>query len=218
MSRIGNYLVLCLGDCPRDFLKLAESGLPRVSHGSVPTLEAYLPQKGRVPETERYVVGPARLEQNLPEIPASAVAFEFGAEAAIARYQFGQSSAVLALFSYPTPQMARQQAPKFQAIPGAEVKRTGSLVAVVLGPSALAPKLLSEVNYSATVSINETPPLELKPQTAAQMLLAIINLAGMVLGFCAASGLLVGGGLYLARRFGYSGAHGALTTLHLSGK
>ena len=74
------------------------------------------------------------------------------------------------------------------------------------------------MNYTAAVSINETPPLELKPETAAQMLLAIFNLAGLVLGFCLFSGLLVAGILFAARRFGYSGADGTLTTLHLTRK
>ena len=117
--------------------------------------------------------------------------------------------------------MARQQAAKFQQVAGGSVKRTGSLVAIVLGSpgdQAAAEKLLSEVNYTAAVSINETPPLQLKPESAAQMLLAIFNLAGLVLGFCLFSGLLVAGILFAARRFGYSGADGTLTTLHLSRK
>jgi hypothetical protein len=139
----------------------------------------------------------------------------------MANYRTAHGQTMLAIFSYPTPTMARQQAPKFQEVTGAAVKRTGSFVAVVPGSDAdraAAEQLLSEVNYTAAVSINETPPLELKPETAAQMLLAIFNLAGLVLGFCLGSGLLVAGILFAARRFGYSGADGTLTTLHLSRK
>ena len=40
----------------------------------------------------------------------------------------------LAIFSYPTPQIARQQTAEFQQIAGAMVKRSGPLVAVILSP------------------------------------------------------------------------------------
>jgi hypothetical protein len=50
------------------------------------------------------------------------------------------------------------------------------------------------------------------------MVLAILSLAGLLLGFCLLSGLAVGGTLRLARRFGYSAAEGSLITLHLEGK
>jgi hypothetical protein len=71
------------------------------------------------------------------------------------------------------------------------------------------------------VAENEKPPvkpLELKPETAGQMVLAIISLAALVLGFCLLSGLAVGGTLRIARRFGYTAAEGSLITLHLEGK
>jgi hypothetical protein len=131
----------------------------------------------------------------------------------------------LAIFSYPAPAMARQQASKFQGITGATVKRTGSLVALALAPSgqpadtAAAERLLAQINYAGVVQSNETPPLELKPESAGKMLIAIINLAGFVLGLCVAAGLMVAAALFLARRrFGYSGAEGTLISLHLSGK
>jgi len=218
-SRIGNYLLSCDGQCPLDLASLAESAFPHVSHASTPTLGDYLPARNRIPRSERYILGPVSLGANLPEIPPTAAAFQFGTEAEVAQYRFGQSTATLAVFSYPSPQIARQQAPKFQSITGAEVKRTGSFVVIALAPSPIAKTLLSEVNYNGQVQINETPPLVLRPETAGQMLVSIINLAGLVLGFCLVSGLLVAGALFAARRrFGYSGADGTLTTLHLGRK
>jgi len=71
------------------------------------------------------------------------------------------------------------------------------------------------------VASNEPPPvkpLELKPQSAGQMVLAILSLAGLLLAFCLLSGLAVGGTLRIARRFGYQGAEGSMITLHLEGK
>lgn len=221
-TRVGNYLISCAGKCPLELASLAENALPHVSHSSVPTLGDYLPRT-RVPGSERYILGPAGLRDNLPTIPPSAVGFEFGTEAAAADYWGGRNLIRLVIFSYPTPAMARAQSTKFQSLTGADVKRTGSFVAVALLGKESNPKiaenLLSKVNYSGAVSINETPPLELKPQSAAQMLLAIFSLAGLVLGLCLGSGLVVGVFLYAARkRFGYSGADGSLTTLHLHGK
>ena len=71
------------------------------------------------------------------------------------------------------------------------------------------------------MATNEPPPvkpLELKPETAGQMVLSILSLAGILLGFCLLSGLAVGGILRFARRFGYSAAEGSMITLHLEGK
>ena len=216
--RVGNYLVECDGKCPKDLPQLAESALPKVSHASVPTLNTYLPPKGLVPRSERYILGLLGLRANAPEIPASAVNFDFGTEGELAKYRNG---VLLAVFSFPTPSMARQQLPEFQKIAGATAKRTGPFVAVALGSSVAAAKLLDAVNYQGVVAENEKPPvkpLELKPETAGQMVLAIFMLAGLLLGFCLLSGLAVGGTLRLARRFGYSAAEGSLITLHLEGK
>src|SRR5665213_1287676 len=35
--RVGNYLVRCQGKCPKNLADLADAGLPRVAHGSLPT-------------------------------------------------------------------------------------------------------------------------------------------------------------------------------------
>jgi hypothetical protein len=220
--QVGNYLITCIGNCPKNLAQLAEA-LPRVSHAPLPALGSYLPTKNLVPHSQRYILGPAGLRQTAPQIPESAVAFQFGTEGAIARYRVlrnePKTEATVAIFSYPTPQIARQQANAFQAISGVTVKRTGPLVAVVLGvPDPAANQLLSQINYEASVTVNEPMPLILRPETAAQMLLSIITLAGIVLAFCLASGLIFGGLRLLARKFGYADAGTSMTTLHLSDK
>jgi hypothetical protein len=219
--RVGNYLLQCSGKCPKDLAQLADASLPKVSHTSVPHLDTYLPQNGLVPHSKRYILGPVGLKADAPDIPASAVNFDFGTEGQIARYRTSSGSAVLAIFSFPAPSMARQQLPEFEKITGAAVKRTGPLIAVAIGPSAEAVKLVESVNYQGVVAENEKPPvkpLELKPETAGQMVLSILTLSALLLGFCLLSGLAVGGTLRIARRFGYSGAEGSLTTLHLERK
>jgi hypothetical protein len=220
--QVGNYVITCTGNCPKNLAQLAET-LPRVSHAPLPALGSYLPAKNLVPHSQRYILGPAGLSQAAPQIPESAVAFQFGTEGAIARYRVlrnePKTEATIAIFSYPTPQIARQQATAFQTISGVTVKRTGPLVAVALGASdPAANQLLSQINYEASVTVNEPLPLILTPQSTAQMLLAIITLAGIVLAFCLASGLIFGGLRLLARKFGYADAGTSMTTLHLSDK
>jgi len=219
--RVGNYLVACQGKCPKDLARLADVSLPNVSHTSVPTLDAYLSSESILPRSERYILGPVGLSENAPDIPASAVNFDFGTEGEIARYRTPAGMVTLAVFSYPLPSMARQQLTDFEKITGAVVKRTGPLIAVAIGPRAASGKLLESINYQGVVAENERPPvkpLELKPETAGRMVLSIITLAALLLAFCLFSGLAVGGTLRLARRFGYSAAEGSLITLHLEGK
>jgi hypothetical protein len=218
---VGNYLVQCEGKCPKDLPKLADSSLPHVSHAAIPTLDTYLPSKGLLARSERYIVGPVGLKADAPDVPGSAVNFTFGTEGEVARYRTPAGSVLLAVFSFPLPSMARQQLPEFQKIAGATAKRSGPLVAVAIGPAAASAQLLNSIDYQGLVSENDQPPakpLELKPESAGKMVLAILSLAGILLGFCLLSGLAVGGTLRIARRFGYSAAEGSMITLHLEGK
>jgi hypothetical protein len=215
--RVGNYLVDCT--CPKSLEQLVDSSLPNVSRSATPTLGSYFPPAGLIPHSQRYVLGPEGLKKI--GVPASAVNFDFGTEGQVAQYRSPGGTVILAVFSFPLPSMARQQLPQFEKITGATVKRTGPLIAVAIGPSGASAKLLENVNYQGVVAENEVPPakpLELKPESAGKMVLAILSLAGILLAFCLLSGLAVGGTLRLARRFGYSAAEGSLTTLHLEGK
>jgi hypothetical protein len=219
--QIGNYLISCSGRCPKNLADLADSGLPHVSHGSAPNLDTHFPAKGLLPRSERYILGPVSLAGDAPGIPESAVNFDFGTEGEVGQYRTSQGTVILGVFSFPTPSIARQQLPQFQKIANAEVKRSGPLVVIAMGPSPANSQLLKAIEYQGVVEENEKPPekpLELKPESAGKMVLAILSLAGLLLIFCLLSGLAVGGALRLARRFGYSAAEGSLTTLHLEGK
>jgi hypothetical protein len=223
VSRVGNVVVACTGSCPGDFLKLA--GALATGPRSGPLLSEALPTKGFIAGSERYVIGPVGLKENAPQIPESAVAFQFETEGDLRLFRSSQGNQLLAVFSYPTMQMARQQTPAFAAIPNATVKRTDSVVAVVIPVgdhpvlnSAAAQALVSGIRYQTSVEQNETPPLQLKPETAGQMILSIFALAGIVVGFCVVSGLVFAGVRVATRKFGHSDAHDAMTTLHLEGK
>jgi hypothetical protein len=219
--RVGNYLVQCEGKCPKDLPQLADAALPHVSHTAIPTLDTYFPSKGLLARSQRYILGPAGLKADAPDIPAAAVNFDFGTEGEIAHYRTTAGPVTVGVFSFPLPSMARQQLPQFQKIANSAVKRSGPLIVVAIGASPAKGQLLTAINYQGIVEENERPPekpLELKPESAGKMVLAIFTLAGLLLVFCLLSGLAVGGGLHLARKFGYTAAEGSLITLHLEGK
>src|SRR5579863_4238908 len=141
--RVGNYLISCSGKCPKNIAALANASLPHVSEGSLPPLPAYFTSKNLVRRSERYILGPVGLAADAPEIPASAVGFDFGTEGEIAHYRTPAGPVTLAIFSFPLPSMARQQLPQFQKIANAAVKRTGPLIAVAIGASPAESQLLT---------------------------------------------------------------------------
>jgi hypothetical protein len=218
--QFGNYLITCKGNCPKNLATLVAE-LPKMSRAALPTLRNYLPAKNIVARSERYVLGPAGLAAAAPQIPAAAVNFDFAAEGEIARFRTQTGEATLAVFSYPNMQMARQQAAVLAKLPDAAVKRTGPLVALVIAPGgpAAASQLLGQIEYKAAISSDDQQlPLIIRPQTAAQMVLGILALAGIVLGFCLISGVAYGAFRVVSRRFGYSDATAAFTSLHLGDK
>ena len=87
-------------------------------------------------------------------------AFHLGTEAQLAKYQTQGGETGLAIFSYPTPNFARERAVEFSKLPGAMVKRSGPLLAVILAPPNPdeAERLLSKVSYQATITWSEYVP------------------------------------------------------------
>lgn len=166
--------------------------LPKVRSGPPPSLEKYLPKAGRVPNSERYIVGPASLEKLLPEIPAALAGFDMGAEATLVEYRARSGPVKLALFSYPTPQIARLRLKEFEKLPGAASKRSVHLVAVALPPAdpAAAAKLLDQVQYEGQITLNERVFTERDNPGA--MLIAIFKLIGISLIPCVLVGLVLG--------------------------
>src|SRR5579863_99975 len=85
--QVGNYVISCSGDCPKDLAKLADAALPHISRAALPILPDYLPLKERVSRSESYMLGPIGLKNVAPSIPESLAAFQFSPEAALARYR-----------------------------------------------------------------------------------------------------------------------------------
>ena len=208
-----NYLLRFTAWKPgADALRPFFETLRDVNQAPLPELKDYLPSGNLVPNSERYVLGPAGLDKFEPRIPPSVAAFHLSAEAALARYRTKSDPLQLAIFSYPTPQIARQRLAEFEKLPGAMAKRSGPLVAVVVSPSDpdAAERLLSEVRYQANITFNERVPNA--RDNVGNLILAVFNLIGLLLGACLVIGLTFG---FMRRWIHWGRAEEPMILLHL---
>ncbi len=212
----GNYLLSFAGYKPTtpELDPIVES-LRNVDTTALPTLLGYLPSRDLVPGSERYITGPVSLRKFNPGIPPSAAAFHLGAEAQLGVFHGPKGDMALTIFDYPTPQIAMQQVVSLGKIPGADVKRSGSLVAVILSPPDpdAAERLLAQVRYRAAVTLDEHVPT-LRDNIGNLVINAFI-LTGLLLAFCLVSGLAVGGFRAFLRHFRKGEEPEAMITLHL---
>ncbi len=197
----GNYLISFSGGVPGkpEIDALAQS-LKNVDTTSLPILASYLPSDGLVPNSERYVTGPVALARFYGAIPPSVAAFHFGAEGQLGVFHTAKGDMTVAIFNYPTPQMAMQQTAEFRKLPGAVVKRSGPLVAVTLAPPDpdSAERVLGQVRYQANVTRDEYVPT--RRDNVGELLLNAFILIGILLAFSVVSGFAVGGFRALRRR------------------
>lgn len=213
----GNYVVTCKGKCPNSKV-LASLQFPKQRHDQAPLLWDYLPAKGLIAGSARYALGPVGLERFAPQIPASVVGFQYSPEVATGKYRIGRREQEFVLFYYPLPQMARPQAAEMENLPGAVVRRSGSLVGVILNPPdrAEAERFLSQIKYLAQVAWDQKPPPVVTAQSVAQMVLTILKLAGLLILFCTVAGFGYAGLRLLRKRLGPESADGAMILLHLA--
>jgi hypothetical protein len=214
----GNYLFLFTGSriTPEELSHVVAT-VPKYEHSPLPSLPKYMPA-GAIPGSERYIVGPASLAQFLPGVPSSTAGFHFSAEAEVAHYGKKGKETTIAIFSYPAMEMARDRVVHFQAIPGAVAKRTGPLVAVALDAASPddAEGLLSQIKYQLAVTVPEKPA---PPKVNfGDLLISVVEFVLVVLVFCVASGVIVGGLRILLRRSGASGEGDNMISLHITGR
>lgn len=216
----GNYVVTFEGAVPNQAqVDAVVKALPNKRETSLPAILTFLPRQGLVPDSAKYVLGPASFQAFAPALLSAKPGFDEGAEAQIAEYRIGGSSSPvhLAIFYYPTPEMARLHSIDFKLLPNAHVKRSGFLVAVVFGSASdeQAETLLSRIQYEAKITWNETPPPSpIRPLF--QLLVNILYLSAILSGICLAAGLIYAGMRIYRRRYGTLEADEAMTTLHLT--
>lgn len=213
----GNYVIRLEGYIPdEEKRQILFVQLPRLERGPLPTLPGHLPAAGLDANSERYILGPASLEHFEPRLPPSAAAFHMGAEAQIAQYESTKGPVTLALFSYPTPAMAKKQVLEFGKLSGVLVKRTGPMIAVVVGgqDADFSERLLAQVNYRAQVSWDEqTKPVE---PNMGDVILTAFKFAGLLMVVTLLVGAMMAGVRFFGRRYlGWEKEGEALLTLHL---
>ncbi len=155
---------------------------------------------------------------SITSCPPSVAAFRYGSEAITGVFHSPKGNITLAVFNYPTPQIARDRLTDFQNIPGAMAKRSGPLVAVVVKPADadMAERLLAQVQYRADITLQEH--IATRRDNIGNLVINAFILTGILLVFCVVAGLGVGGFRVLRRR-GKGGADAdAMITLHLEGR
>lgn len=210
----GNYLLQFDGYKPAlpELDQVAEQ-LKNVDNTSLPTL--YLPAENLMPNSDRYIIGPATLQKFSPAIPPSTAGFHLGAEAEMAVFHSAKGDDPVLVFNYPTPAISRQRAAEFEKLPGAMVKRSGPLVAVTLNPADpdLAENVLSRVGYKADVTLQEHIPT--RRDNIGNLVINAFILIGILLCFALVSGLAVGGVRAWMRHGKENPDADTLITLHL---
>jgi len=217
----GNYLYQFVDGVPtEEQYKQLQFAVPRIEQSSLPIIGTYLPPEGLIANSERYVGGPVALEKFMPGVAPSLVAFHLSAEGQYGRYQGREGKVMdLAIFSYPTPNMARERSEAFGKLAGTVVKRAGSLVILALNSPNPddAERLLAKIQQQASLTWNENPKENIVKSTG-DMILTIMQLAGVVILFCVLSGLAFGGIRVMRRKIGRGDADDGMITLHLQGK
>lgn len=216
----GNYVLKLTGPAPAQAeVDTLINALPDLHETSRPAILTFLPQAGLVPNSARYVLGPDSLKAFAPELESAKPGFEQGAEAQVAAYQIGHEKPTrLAIFYYPAPEMARLHTTDFKSHVGPHIKRSGVLVAVVLGSATdeAADTLLSRVSYEAKLTWNETPPQNpVKPLY--RLLVNIAYLVAILSALCITAGLIYAGMRIYRRRYGTLESEESMTILNLSG-
>lgn len=212
-----NYVLQVTGNLPPPdvFAELYEH-LPKLENSPLPTLLSDLPSQGLIPNSERYILGPVSLDRFDPKIPPSVAAFHLGSEGIAGKYQTKKGVLTLAIFNFPTPNMARERTQEFEKLPGAIAKRSGPLVAVTVDPpdADTAERILSHVNFESNLTLNEAVPVnDTVPKI--KYILNVFVFSGLLILFCLVAGLLYGGLRVLRRKLNKGEDRDAMITLHL---
>ncbi len=215
MIALGNHLLIVDGarPAPEDLGNVFRS-MPRQESGPLPAL--HLPAAGLVPNSERYITGPGSLAKFEPEITPAQAAFHLGTEIETGIYNSASGEMKLAIFSVPSPELARIRIAELNKIPGLVAKRSGPLVAAIYQPKDAneAEKLLAGIKFQGAVTTGQAPSNP-KKENFGDFLLNLAILIGIVIVFAVLSGLVFGGIRHLTRRGGASGEGETVISLHL---
>jgi hypothetical protein len=201
-------------------LRELAGALPRPggSAGNLPTFIEFMPRRGYIPNTQKYVMGPAALAALAPPVTADLVDFGASSEVAVGRYDTASGEATLMLISYPTPQLAAEHLRRIDAAhqlaqPQAGVstiessgsffdKRTGPIIAIATGPisDSDAKSLLGMVNWEASVTWNQATDQH-EVHDLYMLILNVVILCAILGGLAIVAGVAFGGFRILIKRW-----------------
>jgi hypothetical protein len=201
-------------------LRELAGALPRPDGNAtnLPAFIEFMPRRGYVANTQKYVMGPVALTALAPPVPADLVDFNASSEVSMGRYETSSGEATLMLISYPTPQLAAEHLRRIDAAhqmtqPQNGVssienvgsffdKRTGPILVIATGPvsDSDAKSLLRMVNYEASVTWN-TPTDNPQARDLYMLILNIVILCAIVGGLAVVAGVAFGGIRILMKRW-----------------
>jgi hypothetical protein len=191
---------------------------PNGNAANLPTFIEFMPRRGYVANTQKYVMGPAALSALAPPVSPDQVDFNASSEVSMARYNTSSGEVTLMLISYPTPQLAAEHLRRIDAahqlsqrqagVSSIESagsffdKRTGPIVAIATGPvsDSDAKSLLGMVNYEARVTWN-TPTDNPQARDLYMLFLNIVVLCAILAGLAVVAGVAFGGIRILMKRW-----------------
>ena len=214
---IGNLVIDIYGkDLPKSeasLKSLASAVAPHAEEGALPTLMNELPEKGLVPRTDRYILGPSVLNQFFPVALGDSLGFSNGAEAEVAKYRVGSRDMTLLVVDYPTPQSASSHLKSLQqsfnindskqngALPPLYEKRTLTSLVFVAGAKSEkeADALLGHLDSGEVLTWNE-PTFSLTQPNIGTIVVGTIVGTGIICLFALISGLAFGGVRLVVKR------------------
>src|SRR5580700_5907927 len=198
-----------------DLKQLADLLDKKADHTPYPIIGEHLPEKGRVKDSVRYVIGPLSLAHFVPLGTDDWMGYDHSAETILAHYTVGGKDETLLITSYPTQQVAAAEFAgilrRFTFDPPSGVpagqnvlfgKRVSSYVAVVAGaPSReAANKILDQVGYQSNVTWNEPKQTLTEPGINSMIVEAFLG-TGAIMLFAVAAGIGFGGIRILVKIF-----------------
>jgi len=191
-----------------DLKQLADLLDKKADHTPYPFIGEHLPVKGRVRNSERYVIGPLSLAHFVPLGTDDWMGYDHSAETILARYRVSaDKDETLIVTSYPTQQVAAAEFarmlrrftfdPPGDSSIGENVlfgKRVSSYIAVVAGaPSRKAAnKVLDQVGYESNVTWDEPKQTLTEPGINSMIVEAFLG-TGAIMLFAVAAGIGFGG-------------------------
>lgn len=197
----------------RDLKALAAAVAPRAESGLLPTIQQHVPRKGFVDRTDKYVLGPATLNQVFPLADGDWLGFSQGAEAETAKYRVNGRELDLVIADFPTPQTAAKKLAELQKqfdVNGSKAgsnpghlfaKRDITLLAIVSGAATEeeAGAILNQISSGTEVTWNE-PTFQFKEPGIGVMIVGAIMGTGAICLFAIIAGLAFGGFRLVVKR------------------